>query len=427
MCGKMKDLLELIKENSGIIAFIDVLVGMEFHRLNLGILVVCIAILLFSFAYAAYNIIKQMKNDRKMSEAKLQNLNKKMGRAKRRIEQPGIEEKVRENDMKKFIEYHDEREKLRAAYDIRCKKYFNNLSSTVVAFGLILFFGGSIVWGEYRDMHGVSQEGGQDFAGASESSTVNSGMLEGEDEKDGTTGGSINAGTQAPLAAWQIAEMKNKTFILSEPTRLITATKEQMSYVFYVEDKDTAEEAQEKIADRKAAVISAARTDAMQDNSEIEKGVVADAAAAETVFRANQDRAMQYALSGNYDGWKYTIPNSTQLDDIIKQREAFWEEKCNGDLCFLLANDFKTYADEYLLQGGQIETVLYYFVMSIIWTERGLSYQDITVQARETYESFWKARYKDISDYLLQQRAETQYSEWYQRIQKSAERIYQGM
>lgn len=100
----------------------------------------------------------------------------------------------------------------------------------------------------------------------------------------------------------------------------------------------------------------------------------------------------------------------------------------DGVLCIRMANNHQLLADEYRLQGGKPQTVMYHYAEAIKWTEEGLAYEDLPKEYRSEYVTYLKVRYKDIADYIannLERFGDEK--EKYRQIMKKANVIYGTM
>lgn len=224
------------------------------------------------------------------------------------------------------------------------------------------------------------------------------------------------------------------SFILEDPDIVWELSSGLRQYVFYVTLDGMADNG-EKVSDHLQVISDSDRVSNAGKRTEIENGVIDRASRLEEEFLKDIKAARQYRVNGNDLKWRDTIPSSATLDDIIETRSDFWSEdilrdKCDGELCFLLANDFQQYALEFAGQGGKISTVVYCYAWSILWTERAMSYSDITEENEKLYYDYLRARYKDISDYLLKNLttlSENKELNYYITLQKKAEIIYNIM
>ena len=165
---------------------------------------------------------------------------------------------------------------------------------------------------------------------------------------------------------------------------------------FYIRDEDF---------DHRKTVQEHMRCIMRQDNEDTftyaasisEQRSSAVASMKEELFRDSIKNVKHYAAEGNSIKWRETLMHSSELEDIIEMRLALWNSnRRNSDIAFLLANNYQEYALEYQHQERSADTVLYYYVESIIWSERALSYEQAD---KGKIFKYIKGRYKDIADY----------------------------
>lgn len=228
-------------------------------------------------------------------------------------------------------------------------------------------------------------------------------------------------------------EMKNKTFILSEPERLRVLSKEDEERVFYVTMNQ--EKLEEEVDEHINSIYNQKKKSTFLENS-TEERLATNAQDAENIFLHDIDEAKKYRTQENYEGWKSVIPNSNTLENIMDDREFLLtpseedmeDMEFDGVVCFRLANNNQLLADEYKRQGGKSETVVYYYVEAIKKTEDGLTYEDIPQDYKTKYYSYLKARYKDIADYIANNLEEFGAGkEKYQQLMEKANTIYMMM
>lgn len=125
-----------------------------------------------------------------------------------------------------------------------------------------------------------------------------------------------------------------------------------------------------------------------------EESLAMGASAREDIFDDSRKKVKEYAAENKYEEWRDEMMHSSYLDDIISDRLKIWNEgKENGTMASLLANNYQDYALEYQNQGGNGYTILSYYMESIIWSERALSYEDAV---KKEIFNYIKARYWDI-------------------------------
>ncbi len=227
------------------------------------------------------------------------------------------------------------------------------------------------------------------------------------------------------------AEIPDIHFILDEPDRLKTLTDEMIKDVFYVSNVSP-EKNGEEVSSHMDGIFGKKRKDTSGNASIVEQGVIDEASKQEAIFKNDMQRAAECKSRNDEGGWRNHIPHSNDLEsDIMNEREQFWnlEKPIFGStLAFLMANSNQELADEYKLQGGRPETVIFYWVESIIWTERGLSYENLSQEDKDEYYPYLKARYKDIYDFIEAHEDEPwAQEETYQEIKEKAYAIYLEM
>lgn len=125
-----------------------------------------------------------------------------------------------------------------------------------------------------------------------------------------------------------------------------------------------------------------------------EESLAMGASAREDTFDDSREKVKEYAAENKYEEWKDELMHSSYLDDIISDRLEIWDAgKQNSTMASLLANNYQDYALEYQNQGGDGYTILSYYMESIIWSERALSYED--ADKKEIFK-YIKGRYWDI-------------------------------
>lgn len=129
----------------------------------------------------------------------------------------------------------------------------------------------------------------------------------------------------------------------------------------------------------------------------IEENYISKAAEKEEDFDKSIEAVQRYAAEQNYFMWKEFLKHSSDFNNevIVPRLKLVEAGKCNAVIAFLIANDYQLLADEHKRQGGNYNTVLYYYIKSIIWTEKALSYCS---EKKEQYFSYLKSRYRDIKD-----------------------------
>lgn len=226
-------------------------------------------------------------------------------------------------------------------------------------------------------------------------------------------------------------EIPDIHFILDEPGRLKTLTDEMIKDVFYV-SYVSPEKNGEEVSGHIDGIFGEKREDTSGNASIIEQGVIDEASKQEAIFKNDMQRAAECKSRNDEGGWQDYIPHSNDLENkIMNEREQFWnleEPIFSSTLAFMMANSNQLLADEYKLQGGRPETVIFYWVESITWTERGLSYGNLFQEDKDEYYPYLKARYKDIYDFIEAHEDEPwAQEETYQEIKEKAYAIYLEM
>lgn len=229
----------------------------------------------------------------------------------------------------------------------------------------------------------------------------------------------------------QIEEMEKKTFILIDPNKLIIISNEDEKDIFYISDTDK-DTVVAEVEAHNAEIFAQNKRSTVVSGSDV-KYIAENAQGLEDDFLAKINSARAFKNQGKYEDWLNELPSSDDLDQIIEGRERLWrpqEENMefDGNWCIRLANNMQLYAEEYMLQGGRPETVVYFEVQAIKWTERGLAYEDLPVDNYDKYYKYIKARYKDISDYIQNNLdGFGDEKEKYQQIKENAYAIYNAM
>lgn len=229
----------------------------------------------------------------------------------------------------------------------------------------------------------------------------------------------------------QKAEMKNKTFILNDPERLIVLSKGDENKVFYITNVNETE-IEEEVTIHVKDIFSKKKNSTVATNS-VEEYIIFKVQEDEDVFLQDIENASYFKSIENYEAWVNTIPHSDKLETIMNDREWLWMSQnedmmFSGTVWFRLANSNQLLSKEYMLQGGAPETVIYYYVQSIIWVERGLAYEDLPEGYQDKYYNYIKARYRDIGDYIennLERFGVEQ--DRYRQIEEKAYAIYKAM
>lgn len=223
-------------------------------------------------------------------------------------------------------------------------------------------------------------------------------------------------------------EIPDINFILDDPDRLEILSDEMIEEVFYV-SCISPEKNSEEVKSHMESIWEGKREDTSGNASEIEKRVIDEASDAETIFEKDIERAAECRSRNDLEGWRNHVPHSSYLENnIMDVRGQFWnlEEPIFGSsLAFMMGNSYQKMADEYKLQNGRPETVIYNWVKSIMWTTLGLSYENLTEKDKKEYYNYLKSRYKDIYDYIEAHKNEPWAQEGiYKEIKEKAYAIY---
>lgn len=220
-------------------------------------------------------------------------------------------------------------------------------------------------------------------------------------------------------------EIEDIAFILDDPNRLEAVDES----VFYITDAK-ADNVKEEVEKHLQSIYNEKRSDTLQNATPIEKNLINDITDIDNEFDHDIEKAKEYKRKKHYMSWEDTVPHSNILEyDVIEPRKKFWNEgKYNYELAFLLANDNQLLAKEYMAQNGNPETVIAYYAKAIRWTERALSFRNLSEEDKKTFLSYLKARYKDISDYIENNmdRFEGE-EERFQEIKEKAYAIYRSI
>lgn len=173
------------------------------------------------------------------------------------------------------------------------------------------------------------------------------------------------------------------------------------------------------------------RTSGRWKLTETENGVISLASSNEIDFKERVGKAKSYKEKRQMKEWQNTVPDASDYQkDVIDMRISIIEsEKADGEICFLVANDYQYLGDEYKNQDKEYEAVIYYWGQSIIYTEEALMYKDISEESRNDYYVYLKGRYKDIADYIeqvwdwIEEGDKEMYGEW----RDAARKIYEEM
>ena len=84
------------------------------------------------------------------------------------------------------------------------------------------------------------------------------------------------------------------------------------------------------------------------------------------------------------------------LDEIIEGREELLELYPNGNLAWLLANSYQTYAHNYFYQTNDYNNTLYYYMQSIYYAKKSLEF-DMDARDKEIRIRYIQRRYEDIT------------------------------
>lgn len=162
-----------------------------------------------------------------------------------------------------------------------------------------------------------------------------------------------------------------------------------------------------------------------------EEGDIALASIKENFFTEKVEEAKAYKEKRKIDEWQDTVPDVCDYKtNVMEDRISIIDDgKADGEICFLVANNHQYIGNEYKSQNKEYEAVIYYWGKSIIYTEEGLMYGDLSEEQRNTYYRYLKARYKDIADYIGQvwNQIEEGDKEMYEEWRDAARRIYEEM
>lgn len=277
---------------------------------------------------------------------------------------------------------------------------------------------------QYNAMKGVN-ETGQAVMSNNTSSNENKNTIENTIVNE--------VGSNNGITPEEKQEMEDKTFILSDPDRLKVLSNEDEERAFYVTMDQ--EKPDVEVNEHISSIYNQKKRSTFLEKS-IEERFNAKVQKDEDVFLNAIDEAKIYRTQENYVAWKNVIPNSNVLESIMEDRELLLtpldedieDMEFDGVLCIRLANNNQLLADEYRRQGGKSETVVYYYVEAIKWTEEGLAYEDIPQEYKTEYYSYLKARYKDIADYIENnlERFGVE-KEKYRQLMEKANAIYRAM
>lgn len=405
--------LDTLPEISGTISFvvslaIDVFFGIvsqQFSMLNIFIFALSIVVLLAGWIWLTIVFCRERKEKRKNYGYKK---NQYLDRCCK-------EDNIDKIEIVRIIAINYEK------YTKRCKREKRRyiIMSTMLILGIIV--NGCMVVSQYSVMRRI-KENDEVSASTNVSSPVNTTTVETTIVNDGDA----NKG----ITPEQKEEMENKTFILNDPDRLEVLSDADVERVFYVstdEDKHKIE-----VKEHLESVYNQKRRKTIKENSSEER-LAAKAQSEEDVFLNKREEAESFRTQENYEGWKNVIPNSNTLESIMGDWEFLLtpldeDVKGNGVWCIRLANENQLFADEYRLQGGKPQTVVFYQVETIKWTEDGLAYEDLPKGYRSKYTRYLKARYKDIADYIENnlERFGAE-KDTYRQIMEKANAIYKAM
>jgi len=165
--------------------------------------------------------------------------------------------------------------------------------------------------------------------------------------------------------------------------------------------------------------------------TESEKSMLDEASTAEMNFKNDVEDAKAYKSKQLMKEWQETVPSvSDYKNDVMKNRIIVVDtEKADGDICFLIANDFQYIGDEYKEQDGDYKAVIYHWGQAIIYTEESLSFENISEEDWEKRYGYLKMRYKDIADYIEKNwdKIEDEDKETYGKWKDAAWEIYEEM
>lgn len=391
--------------SSGVSVVVDVffgITGLQFGMLNIVIFAFAVVVLLVIWIWLTISFCKNMEVNRESCE----------------LQKESFLDYIDANiDLKK---YHSGIERIKKDYNQKQKRErkFYICVTILLAVGLVANI--CMAVSQYSVMSGSKEI--DDAAGTNIGSSVNTTTVKTTVVNDGDA----NKG----ITPEQKAEMENQTFILSNPKKLEVLLKEDEERVFYV-SPDEDEPKQKVDAHLNGILCQAKRSTILKDS--LEESVAEEAQSEEDAFLGDIKKARNYRTQENYEGWKSVIPDSDTLTGIMDDREKLLESlyegmEVDGVLCIRMANSHQLMADEYRLQGGKPQTVVYHYVEAIKWTEEGLAYEDLPKGYRSDYVTYLKARYKDIADYIANnlERFGNE-KEKYEQIMKKANVIYETM
>lgn len=363
--------------STGISLFCDVIfgiTGLQFGMLNIVIFGMVSIVLLAIWIWLKVSFCKKEKINKDRYEYQKEQY------LERCAENTGyitIYRKIKENDEK----YTENR---------KVKKRCYRVITTILIFGVIV--NGCMTVFQYNTwMEDKTKKDSVSMNANSNGNTTNvetTIVSEGDSNKD--------------ITPEEKEEMESKTFILSEPDRLEVLSDTDEERVFYVslDESKLSKEVKEHID----GIRNQKKSSTVLKNSAEEK-LIAKVQEEENIFLNKVEEAKNYRTQENYEGWKSVIPNSNILENIMGDRKIFLmpldeDMEFDGVLCIRLANNNQLLADEYKLQDGKPETVVYYYVEAIKYTEEGLAYEDLPQEYKTQYFRYLKARYKDIADYI---------------------------
>lgn len=364
--------------SSGVSVVVDVffgITGYQFGRLNIVIFGLVAIALLAIWIWLTFSFYKNIEVNRESYELQKESF---------------LDYFDANIDLKK---YHSGIAKIEKNYNKKQKRERKvyGIVTTMLAVGLIA--NSSMAVSQYSVMSGT-KEIDEVAASTNNSSSVNTTTVETTVVNDGDA----NKG----ITSEQKEEMENKSFILSDPEKLEVLSDEDEERVFYASPDE--DKLKQKVDAHLNGILHQKKRSAILENSSEER-IKTEAQNEENIFLNDREKAKNYRTQENYEGWKSVIPNSNTLENIMNDREFLLKPldegmEVDGVLCIRMANNHQLLADEYRLQGGKPQTVMYHYAEAIKWTEEGLAYEDLPKEYRSEYVTYLKVRYKDIADYI---------------------------
>lgn len=350
---------------------------------------------------------------KKRDEKKYKKKSKKIRQEMKRTEELTQDFDLDDNELyQKLIQ---KKRNLRTDYQRKCNQLEKNIRCAGLGLVLFICFTGGMIWFQYSDkefMTSVTEEviaeGSMEAGDCGKDVLIK--QLKSDDEIRNEDGNE---------------EIEDISFILDEPDRFEVIDES----VFYITDAKS-DNVKEEVEEHMQAIYNKKRSDTLQDASPIEKNLINDITDIDNKFDYDIEKAKEYKRKKHYMSWEDTVPNSNILEhDVIEPRKKFWEEEeFNYELAFLLANDNQLFANEYMAQNGNPETVIAYFAKTIIWTERALSFKNLPDEMKKKYLNYLKSRYKDISDFIENNMDKFENEEdRFQEMQEKSYAIYESI